>query len=60
MQKTSPVAVCAEDRLCADCHQPLKTGEVWVCNECCANYAIWRDPNAYMVGDDEPLPDVTD
>ncbi|ELY6348387.1 hypothetical protein SNQ48_001336 [Cronobacter sakazakii] len=52
--------MCAEDRLCADCHQPLKTGEVWVCNECCANYAIWRDPNAYMVGDDEPLPDVTD
>ena len=42
------------DPRCAECHQPLRVGEEWVCEECCPEYLIWLDPNGRMTSDDEP------
>ncbi|WP_426448100.1 protein NinF [Siccibacter colletis] len=42
------------DRRCADCQQPLTAAEVWVCEQCCSDYVIHRDPNGFMSGDDPP------
>lgn len=44
---TAPAEQC-----CADCGMPISADEAYVCDDCSAFYAIFRDPNGDMTGDD--------
>lgn len=37
---------------CADCGMPISADEAYVCDDCSAFYAIFRDPNGDMTGED--------
>ncbi|ELY6201168.1 hypothetical protein G9X52_00795 [Cronobacter sakazakii] len=52
--------MCAKDKHCADCRQPLTKGEIWVCDECSASHLIWCDPNGYMAWESPPTTEPTD
>ena len=43
------------ESICADCGLALSADETWCCSDCCAFYAIFRDPNGYMTGEDNEL-----
>ncbi|HCI6421243.1 TPA: hypothetical protein NPP51_003406 [Klebsiella quasipneumoniae subsp. quasipneumoniae] len=45
------------DNRCAECQQPLRMGEEWLCAECLPDYLICLDPNGRMTCYDPPESD---
>lgn len=44
------------ERRCAECNAPLMIGEEWVCESCCPDHLIFKDPNGYMTDYNPPDP----
>jgi hypothetical protein len=44
------------ERRCAECNAPLMIGEEWVCESCCPDHLVFKDPNGYMTDYNPPDP----